>query len=96
MLKINGKYQEGHGILHMVYFPHETERMQAARIERPKSPDSDKSLDLGENNAVEQFYAQFRPYRPTLHDLEQSMIEMGYEQARSLPTTKSHHINNEL
>ncbi|PIL28088.1 hypothetical protein GSI_09842 [Ganoderma sinense ZZ0214-1] len=95
LLKINGKYQEGHGILHMVYFPHETERVEAARIERPKSPESSKSLDLGENNAVEQFNAQFRPYRPTLHDLEQSMMEMGYEHTRAMPFTKSHH-NTEL
>ena len=93
LLKINGKYQEGHGILHMVYFPHETERMQAAEIDSPISSGSDKSLDLGENNAVEQFYAQFKPYHPTIHDLQQSMMEMGFEYKNEKSSSLGDHIN---
>ena len=77
----------------MVYFPHETERMQAAEIDSPISSGSDKSLDLGENNAVEQFYAQFKPYHPTIHDLQQSMMEMGFEYKNEKSSSLGDHIN---
>ncbi|KAI1784289.1 hypothetical protein LXA43DRAFT_901926 [Ganoderma leucocontextum] len=82
LLKINGDYREGHAVLHVTYFPHESERVQVMNAVEHESPHSDKSLDLGENNAVEQFHAQFRPYCPTLQDFEQSMMEMGFEYTR--------------
>ena len=52
-----------------VYSPHETGWMQAAQLDSLISSGSKHLLDLGENNAVEQFYAQFKLYHLIIHNL---------------------------
>ncbi|EJF55326.1 hypothetical protein DICSQDRAFT_130638, partial [Dichomitus squalens LYAD-421 SS1] len=88
LIKVNGKYREGHGILHMVYFPHKSERVRVAEDEEYRLSSgngSETSSELSEeDNAVTQYRRQWP--RMTMHDLNQSMAEMGFELRKSHTT----------
>ncbi|KAI0654531.1 hypothetical protein C8Q70DRAFT_925573 [Cubamyces menziesii] len=43
LVRIDGKYREGHGVLHMVYFPHESERARIANAALKGDGDTERN-----------------------------------------------------
>ncbi|KAI9066203.1 hypothetical protein FKP32DRAFT_1674097 [Trametes sanguinea] len=87
LIKVGGKYREGHGMLQMVYFPHKTDRMieaeaaDKAQAERLAVQQSTDSLVLSEH----EMDTQPRGIGPRYNreDFVESMNEMAFEYERT-------------
>ncbi|OSC96260.1 hypothetical protein PYCCODRAFT_1350434, partial [Trametes coccinea BRFM310] len=79
LIKVNGRYEEGHGVLTIVYFPHETERVRKAdaaiRSNGETEPvDLSDEADLPARETLRGLWPRY-----TVEDLYQSMAEVAFE-----------------
>lgn len=96
LIKVDGTYREGHAALHMVYFPHTTERVtEAEKAEQEAARKSSESLALSEHDSPSPWQSRGWP-RLTQMDIEEFMDELeadeefGHAQRwriRTTPTT---------
>ncbi|KAI0653754.1 hypothetical protein C8Q70DRAFT_927164 [Cubamyces menziesii] len=82
LVRIDGKYQEGHGVLRMVYFPHESERAKIANAALKEDHDTERN-DTDKEWEQEQRDRRLPRRRVwpkyTQADLYQSMEEVAFE-----------------
>ncbi|KAH9883967.1 hypothetical protein C8Q73DRAFT_669900 [Cubamyces lactineus] len=82
LVRIDGKYREGHGVLHMVYFPHESERARIANAALKGNGDTERNStdeELEEEQRSRRLFGQRMWPRFTQEDLYQSMKEVSFE-----------------
>ncbi|KAJ8462651.1 hypothetical protein ONZ51_g10764 [Trametes cubensis] len=82
LVRIDGKYREGHGVLHMVYFPHESERARIANAALKGDSDMERNStdeELEEEQRGRRLFGQRMWPRFTREDLYQSMSEVAFE-----------------
>ncbi|EIW62739.1 uncharacterized protein TRAVEDRAFT_43074 [Trametes versicolor FP-101664 SS1] len=76
LIKVDGVYREGHAALHMIYFPHTTERVKEAEaVDRAVTQKSSDSLVLSEHNSPVSSESRFLPHL-TQMDIEEFMDEL--------------------
>ncbi|KAI0672127.1 hypothetical protein C8Q78DRAFT_935220, partial [Trametes maxima] len=78
LVKVGGRYREGHAALHMLYFPHTTDRARQAEQSQPNGREGTEPLELSED---ENYQRPPRGIGPafTEADLHDSMEEMEFE-----------------